>query len=133
MTFIGFARDFRNKNLAVWALVLCLWAWTAQRAGAEIQTIFLQQLNAGAQHFYVVKGSDVNLKNNQQQPIYNVVLVNVKSEKKVIGIEELPAGESVKFGFSKEGEYRLYYSFNPDKATALDHFVAIDVVPSRAA
>lgn len=122
-----------GKKIAVWTVFLCLLLLTVREAGAELQTLLLQRPDSETQRFFVLKGNDLSVKNGNNGPVYRVSLINANSEKEVLGIAELPAGESFKLGFNKAGSYRLYYSSNSDRKDKADKFVIIEVVPAYPA
>ncbi|MBI4383344.1 MAG: hypothetical protein HY579_04845 [Nitrospinae bacterium] len=124
---------FSGKKIAFWTVCLCLLFLTVREAGAELQTLLLQHPDSETHRLVVLKGNDLSVKNGVGAPVYRVSLINMNAEKEVLGIAELPAGESFKLGFNKAGSYRLYYSSNPGNDEKLGKFVIIEVVPAYPA
>ncbi len=128
-----YSQKFNGKKIAFWTVFLCLLLLTVKESRAELQTLFLHHPDSETQRFLVLRGNDLSVKNDYSGPVYGVSLINASSEKQVLGIAELPAGESFKLGFNKAGSYRLYYSSNPDRKDKADKFVIIEVVPAYPA
>ena len=85
----------------------------------------------GLDHFYVYAGSNVNLKNDRENPLYNLILVSSRSQKEILSVKKLPGGQSLSLGFDHEGTYLLYYSFGPGEPGFVDKHVLIDVIPMK--
>lgn len=113
------------KKSAV-AIVLCL--LLACTAMADIQTIVFNHNETKISHLLVVKGSEVDLKNDNQSAVYNISLINDKSGKSLVSVAEISAGGSFRLEFGKEGQYRLYYSLQRDEPRGAERYVLINVI-----
>lgn len=113
-----------KKSWMVFALSLLL----VRIAAADIQTIVFEHGETKVSHLLVISGSEVTLKNDNSNAVYNISLINDKSGKSLVSVAEIPAGNSVKMEFSKEGIYRLYYSLQPDDTQNADRYMLIKVI-----
>lgn len=112
------------------ASVFFLCTLAVQNVGAEVQTIVLQEKVFNLNHFYVSRGSEVNILNERAETLYNVIMINSNTGKKVLGIEEWADGQSVQLGFDHEGSYLLYYSLGRHGVKAKNGYLQIDVLPA---
>lgn len=115
------------------SLVMGICLLLAHTARADIHTIIFNHNETKVSHLQVVKGSEVDLKNDNQGAVYNISLINEKSGKSLVSVAEISAGESFRLEFGKEGKYRLYYSLQRDEPEVLERYVLINVVSARLA
>ncbi len=113
-----------KKSWMIFALSLLL----VRIAAAEVQTIVFDHGETKISQMLVTRGSEVNLKNDNPNAVYNISLINDKSGKRLVTVAEISAGSSVKVEFSKEGIYRLYYSLQPDDTQSADRYMLIKVI-----
>mgnify|MGYP001573411837 CR=1 FL=1 len=105
----------------------------AHTALADIQTIIFNHSETKISHLLVAKGSEVDLKNDNQSAVYNVSLINEKSGKSLVSVAEISAGGSFRLEFGREGQYRLYHSLQRDESEVEERYVLINVISARPA
>lgn len=127
----GSAYFFQGRwKRIILASVFFLFTWMVQHVFAEAKIIVLQENAYNLNHFYVSRGSEVNILNEHTETLYDVIMINSNTGKKVLGIEEWGGGQSVKLGFDHEGSYLLYYSRGRHGVKATTGYLQIDVVPA---
>lgn len=118
------------KKISI-AIVLCL--LLACTAIADIQTMVFNHSENIVSHLLVLKGSEVDLKNDNPGAVYNISLINDKSGKRLVNVAEISAGGSFRLAFGKEGQYRLYYTLQRDEPQGAERYVLIDVISAHPA
>lgn len=122
--------DRAKKILLV---LICVFSLAStHEVDAGIQTVTLEH-NDSITRLYVLKGSNLNLKNDHEDAVYNISLVNAESGKKVANVAELSAGGSFRLEFGREGIYHLYYSLSSDEGENANRYLLIDVIAPHPA
>ena len=115
----------------IFLMAMCIF-FVSQEVNADSQTISLKHQDS-ISHLNVVKGIEVILKNDHQDAVYNISLINVEARKRVVNVIELPAGGSFRLEFGREGTYHLFYSLKPNEGENENRYVQINVIAPHPA
>lgn len=96
-------------------------------ATANTREFSLNLKSRGITQLNISKGASVHINNDFFIPLHDVLIINVASVRKVMGLEELPAGQSIDLEFNRNGTYVICYSIQKHAGNMLDQCLQINV------
>ncbi len=72
--------------------------------------------------------SGINLRNDYSSQLHDLKIFETATQKRLVMIKVLPAGESVSLSFSKTGNYSVCYFVSSEESNEADHCIELNLV-----